>query len=195
MNPSHRQILRDHLATHSLQTAAPVNLSAGGSSPFYFDCKKSTFDGHFLTLLAEWIHDDILPLLPEPPTIVGGPTLGADFIAAAVILHAHRHRTAPAVAAIIRKEPKKHGTQNKIENEPATPSAILIVEDVITTGGSIARACDEFLSAGHRIAGIAALIDREAGGKQTLEQRYRVPVHTLFNRSDFPEARSPVVKV
>lgn len=180
--------LRDFLATHCLQTGQGVTLASGTTSSFYFDCKPATLNGAFLELLSQWLLDDVLPALSAPADIIGGPTMGADFIAAAVVVIAHQRQIPLINASIVRKEPKKHGTQNKIENEPKQKSNILIVEDVITSGGSIAKACDEFIAAGHTIAAIASIIDREAGGKKNLEDKYNVPVFALFNRSDFPEA-------
>lgn len=185
-----REFMRDFLAQHCLLTGADIQLSGGGSASFYFDCKRATLNGAFLQPLADWLLSDVAAQLSPPPTAVGGPTLGADFIAAAVALRAHQRDIPLAHGCIVRKEPKKHGTQNKIENDPTPPARVLVVEDVITTGGSIARACDELLAGGHRIAAIAAIIDREAGGKQMLEEKYNTAVYALFNRGDFPEAEA-----
>jgi orotate phosphoribosyltransferase len=66
---------------------------------------------------------------------------------------------------------------------------VLVVEDVITTGGSIARACEALLAAGHAIAAIAVIVDREAGGREALQAQFGAPVFALFNRADFPEAK------
>ena len=183
-----REYLRSFLATHCLLTGAEIKLSAGGAASFYFDCKRATLDGGFLAALADYLLEEVASQISPAATVVGGPTLGADFIAAAVAMRAHQQGARLTDACIIRKEPKKHGTKSKIENEPATPSRVLVVEDVITTGSSIAKACDELLVAGHSIAAIAAIIDREAGGKQALEEKYGAPVFALFNRSDFPQA-------
>ena len=180
-----REWMRHYLVAHSL-LAGEVKLSGGGTANFYFDCKRATLQGEFLIPLADWLLDHVIPSLPTPPTLFGGPTLGADFIAAAAVMRAVQRGRQPTTAAIVRKEAKKHGTQSMIENEQPA-GAVLVVEDVITTGGSIARACDEFISAGHKIAGIAAIIDREAGGKETLAARYGAPVSALFSKSDFTE--------
>ena len=165
-----------------------MRLSSGGAAAFYFDCKRATLNGAFLESLADWLLDDVAAGLSPPADVVGGPTLGADPIAAAVVMRAHQRRLPLVRGCIVRKEAKKHGTQNKIENEPPPPAHVLVVEDVITTGASIARACDELLAAGHHIAAVAAIIDRQAGGKEALEKSYNAPVHALFNRADFPDA-------
>ena len=183
-----RRFLRDFLAKHSLITGGEVKLSAGGASSFYFDCKRATLNGAFLAALADWILDDVAAVLTPPAVAVGGPTLGADFIAAAVIMRAHQRGLPLADGYIVRRQAKQHGTQNTIENAPTSGAPVLVVEDVVTSGGSVAHACDTLLAAGYTIAAIAVIIDREAGGKQTLEAQYQVPVYTLFNRTDFPEA-------
>ena len=180
-----RAKMRQIVASHCLLRGVDVRLSAGGESSVYFDCKRATLRGDFLPLFADWILDEARPRLSPAPRAVGGPTLGADFIVAAVVVRAAQRGIDLTFGAIARKEPKQHGVKNRIENEPESPSPILIVEDVITTGGSIARACDEFLAAGHSIAGIAALVDREAGGREALAQKYDAPVFALFQKSEF----------
>ena len=179
--------MRDFLARECLITGGNISLSGGGAASFYFDCKRATLRGEFLLPLADWIVREVAESLSPPPQIIGGPTMGADFIAAAAVMRAHELSLPYTVASIARKEPKKHGTQSMIENEPPAESHMLIVEDVITTGGSIAKACDSFITAGHSIAAIAAIIDREAGGIDALKKKYNVPVHALFCKSDFPE--------
>lgn len=182
-----REEMRACLAENCLITGGDIALSGGGAATFYFDCKRAILRGDFLVALADWILDEPFLRSPVRANVVGGPTMGADFIAAAAAIRAAQRGEKLTNAAVVRKEPKKHGTKNKIENEPEKPSRILIVEDVITTGGSIARACDEFLAAGHSIAAIAAVIDRKAGGKEMLEEQYRAPVFPLFTKDDFGE--------
>lgn len=179
-----RQAMRGFVVKNCL-LAGETTLSGGGTAGFYFDCKRATLHGDFLLALSDWIVNEVAAALAPPATVIGGPTIGADFIAAAAVMRAAQLGLPLTAAAIVRKEPKKHGTKNKIENEPEAPARILIVEDVITTGGSIAQACDEFIAAGHQIAAIAAIIDRQAGGKEALAQKYRVPVVALFCRDDF----------
>lgn len=182
-----RTFLRDFLAAHALRTGGEVKLSAGGASSFYFDCKRATLNGGFLCALADWVLDEVAPSLSPPAAAVGGPTLGADFIAAAVAMRAHQRNLPLTHGCIVRKAAKAHGTQQAVENAPAAGTRILVVEDVVTSGASVAHACDALLAGGFALAGIAVIIDREAGGKQALEKQYQVPVHALFNRADFPE--------
>lgn len=185
MTPQSREQLRRVFAGQCLLTGADIKLSAGGTASFYFDCKRATLDGKCLSIIADWILDDVAANLKPPADVVGGPTLGADFIVAAAAMRAAERGLPMTDACIVRKEAKKHGTKNKIENEPQKGARVLVVEDVITTGGSIARACDELLAHGCVIAAIAALLDRGAGGKDTLAKQYNAPVFALFDKSDF----------
>ena len=179
-----KSAMRDFLAEHCMLSGEDIQLSGGGASNVYFDCKRATLRGEFLTPLADWILE-VADSVNPPPTVIGGPTLGADSIAAAAVMRAAQTNSPLTFAAIVRKEPKKHGTKNTIENEPPAASRVLVVEDVITTGGSIARACDAFIAAGHSIAAIVAIVDREAGGAKTLREKFNVPVFSLFVKSDF----------
>ena len=221
-----RDYMRERMAQLCI-LRGEFQLASGAASSVYFDCKRATLDGFFLNAMAVWVVEEVLPKLPEFPTFVGGPTLGAAPMAAAVAMQsAYSHDTSMAVmdqipdkelrracsvdadmptrefreiandfpmlptfGLVVRKEPKTHGTRTLIENDPDEESQILVVEDVITTGGSIAHACDALIAEGHSVAGIFTLLDREAGGREMLEKKYGAPVLPLFKMSDFPEAR------
>jgi len=163
-------------------------LSTGVKSRYYFDCKTVTLDGEGLTLIGQELLKEI-EKLPTKPTAIGGLTMGADFITAAVIMLSHQTGGKVLHGSIVRKEPKKHGTRRKIENELPSGTKIVVVDDVITTGSSTLKACQEFEEAGYKIVGILAVVDREEGGKKTLEEKYK-HVRTLFKTSDFPKLAS-----
>jgi len=163
----------------------PFKLSNGALSNYYFDCKNITLDGEGLSLIAEAFLEEIQKL-PQEPKAIGGLTMGADFITAAVALRSFE-REMHIQGSIVRKEPKKHGTMLRIENELDRGTPIVVVDDVITTGNSTLQACEEFKAAGYRIVGIIVLIDREEGGKAELEKRFG-KVKEIFITSDFPKA-------
>ena len=163
-------------------------LSTGVKSRYYFDCKAVALHGEGLTLIGRELLREI-ESLPVKPTAIGGLTMGADFISAAVIILSHQAGGELLHGSIVRKEPKKHGTRRKIENELPAGTKIVVVDDVITTGTSTLKACREFEEAGYEIVGILAVIDREQGGRKTLEEKYR-HVRTLFKTSDFPKLTS-----
>jgi orotate phosphoribosyltransferase len=164
-------------------------LSTGAKSKFYFDCKAITLNGEGLGLIAQALLEEITKF-PVQPTAIGGLTLGADFMTAAVAVLSHMQGGPITDGSIVRKEPKKHGTKNKIENQIPAGTKIVVVDDVITTGSSTIAACDEFLEAGYEIVGILAVVDREAGGRQKLEEKYGKRVGSLFKKSDFPRLAS-----
>src|SRR6266511_969397 len=160
-------------------------LSTGARSRYYFDCKAVALDGEGLTLIAREFLKEI-EKLPVKPTAIGGLTMGADFITAAVIMMSHQTGGKVLKGSIARKEPKKHGTRRRIENELPPGTKIVVIDDVITTGSSTMMASREFEEAGYEIVGILAVVDREQGGKKTLEDQYK-HVRTLFKTSDFPK--------
>jgi orotate phosphoribosyltransferase len=102
------------------------------------------------------------------PDAVGGLTLGADPIAYA-IAYASTNDQHPIRAFTVRKEAKSHGTGRLIEGPFEKGDRVVVVEDVITTGGSALRAVDALQSAGGVIIGILALVDREEGGREAIE--------------------------
>jgi orotate phosphoribosyltransferase len=186
--PSHaaflaqRERLRDLLATHSVRRE-PVVLASGKSSDFYVDCKQTSLraEGHFL--IGQLLRAGIDQLAPEAEG-VGGLTLGADPIASAVSLMSFLAGK-PLEGFIIRKEPKGHGTGAWIEGasglRPGAP--VVIVEDVVTTGGSTLRAIERARASDLSIACVFALVDREEGGREAVERE--APLYSIFSRTDF----------
>ncbi len=182
---ANRDRLRQILDEKSLTVGQDMTLSAGLSSSFYFDCKKTTLNGEGLALLADAFLEEI-DKLPERPSAIGGLTIGADFIVAAVVMRAHQIGHPTINGSIVRKEPKQHGTRSHIENEMPRGTKIVVIDDVITTGGSTAKACEQFLKDGYEIVGIVALVGREAGGVENLKRKYGCNLYSIFRRSDFP---------
>ena len=179
-----KQKMRRHIQDNCLLTGKDFALSSGAASSYYFDCKKATLDGEFLANFAAYVCGHVVPGLDEQPDSVGGLTLGADFITAAIAMHSAKNGGVITQGSIVRKEPKKHGTKSKIENE-LSDSKILVVEDVITSGASIAKACDEFIASGYKPLAMLSIIDREAGGIKMLEDKYGIEVIKIFSSSDF----------
>jgi orotate phosphoribosyltransferase len=184
--PTDGERLRKLIDENCLIAGPEFTLSTGEKSSFYFDCKGATLDAEGLTLIAGAFLDAIADFEVQPDAI-GGMTMGADFMVAAAIVLSHQRGGGLKAGSIVRKEPKKHGTKNKIENQLRTDTRIVVVDDVITSGGSTKTACDEFEASGYRVVGILAVVDREAGGLQMLQRRYpQMPVQALFKKSDFP---------
>jgi orotate phosphoribosyltransferase len=128
---------------------------------------------------------------------VGGLTLGADPIASAVALTSflewERSRAlgqpeeaAPVDAFIVRKEPKGHGTGQWIEGRRTIPdgSRVVVIEDVVTTGGSALKAIERCRAERLEPVACVALVDRLEGGREAIEAQ-GVPLDPLFTRKDF----------
>lgn len=113
---------------------------------------------------------------------VGGLTLGADPIAYA-ICHSSADSAQPVRSFTVRKEAKAHGTGKQVEGPMAEGDHVVIVEDVITTGGSAERAVEAVRRAGATPVGVLALVDREEGGRERLEA-LDLPVISLARASE-----------
>ncbi len=163
-----------------LTVGSDFKLSTGTDTKFYFDCKKVTLDGDGLNMAVDLILDEINKL-PVKPDAIGGLTLGADPIISGVVL-----KDPSIKGSIVRKEPKEHGTKNKIENQLPEGTKIVVVDDVITSGSSTKTACMELKNAGYKIVGIIALVDREAGGIESLREEFGHAT-ALFQKSEFPK--------
>ena len=141
-------------------------LASGQKSTFYVDLKPTTLhpDGAYLIgkLAVEYVKSQGLQI-----DAVGGLTLGADPIATAVSLAA-REVGLSWPAFIVRKEPKDHGTARYIEGvENLKPGArVLVLEDVVTTGGSSLKAIERLREAGYNPVAVLTVVDREQGGKE-----------------------------
>ncbi len=179
-----REKMHSHIQKHCLLSGSDFTLSAGSSSAFYFDCKKATLNGNFLSWMADYILRSVVPDLPQRIDTVGGMTLGADFMTAALVMRAAQLGMDIEEGSIVRKEPKKHGTRSRIENE-LKDRKVLVVDDVITSGAAISKACKEFQNAGYEVVAMLTLVDREAGGVAALEQEFKLPVISVFRSADF----------
>ena len=123
------------------------------------------------------------------PRGVGGLTLGADPVAYAIAAASYLGGK-PIDAFTVRKEPKGHGTKRLIEGNFRSGDPVVIVEDVITSGESAARAAAAVEEAGGSVLGILAVVDREQGGRQALEsQGRRVLVLTTATELGLGESR------
>lgn len=169
------------LRTHAFQERDVV-LSSGRTSNFYIDCKQVSLDAEGATLIGELFHAVINEVAPAA-VAVGGLTLGADPLATATSVVSFQ-RGRPRQAFLVRKEPKGHGTNQWLEAArlPAG-SAVVVVEDVITTGAATLKAIERARLAGLTVVHAVGLVDRLEGGREAVTAE--VPLTTLFTRLDF----------
>ena len=149
-------------------------------SRYYIDCKKVTLDPKGATLIGRLVFRWIKTLRPQG---IGGLTLGADPIALAVAVTSYLEGQ-PIPAFIIRKEPKGHGSQAWIEGNLPEGAAVVVVEDVVTTGGSTIKAIERLKAHGCKILRVLALVDRLEGGRETIEAS-GYPLESMFTVDDF----------
>lgn len=161
----HEQLVR-LLAARSARRGN-FTLASGRQSSLYIDARLTTMTPEGQRLIGRLGLEAIQDAAWQPDA-VGGLTLGADPIAYA-ICHSSAETDLPVRAFTVRKEPKAHGTGKQVEGPLARGDRVVIVEDVITTGGSAARAVEAVTREGAIPVGILALVDREEGGREKLE--------------------------
>lgn len=160
-------------------------LASGARSRYYIDCRTTTTHAEGQYLVGR-LGLELLESAGLAPASVGGLTMGADPVAYA-IAHASWIAGRPVNAFSVRKEPKEHGTGKRIEGCFSPGDRVVVVEDVITSGGSALRACDAVWQAGGEVLGVLALVDREGGGREAIEQAGH-RVLSLFSVSELLDA-------
>ena len=155
-------------------------LASGKKSTYYLDCRKVTLDSAGANLIA----DGMLEVLGDKlPDAVGGMAIGADPITAAIITVAGRNGK-KLKGFIVRKEAKQHGTGRDVEGPVKAGDVAVIVEDVVTTGGSSLAAIEKAEAFGLKVRGVLAIIDRLEGGRETLAAK-GYSLETLLTIRDF----------
>lgn len=155
-------------------------LKNGTYSRVYINCKKITYDAYLMQLIGELILNDIQSLKPQA---IGGLTLGASPIACAVS-YTSVFSGSPINVFVVREKTKDHGVATSITGcvEPLQP--VVIVEDVVTTGGSTIKAIEEAERFGLVIKKVITLVDREEGGKENIETKTNHILHSITNKSE-----------
>lgn len=151
-------------------------LASGKQSTFYIDARLTTMSPEGLSIIGP-LALSVLAKSNWHVDAIGGLTLGADPISYA-ISYASAQSNQPLRAFTVRKEAKDHGTGRLLEGPFRRGDRVAVIEDVITTGGSALRAIEAVRAADGVVAGVLALVDREEGGRQTIEEA-GVPVVAL----------------
>jgi orotate phosphoribosyltransferase len=185
INETQRARLVELLKTRSVKTG-DFTLASGKKSDLFIDCKQTilTAEGHALTGALMF---EALEQLPRCEA-VGGVELGGCPLASAVSLVSFQQGR-PLPALYVRKAQKDHGTGKLVEGDLSIRAGmpVVLLEDVITTGGSSLRAVSALTQAGVSVVGIVALVDRLEGGREAIEAA-GLPLVTLATRRDFVEA-------
>lgn len=171
--------LMDLVREKALQVG-DFTLASGKKSKYYLDCRKVTLD----SAGANQIADGMLELMgANLPDSVGGMAIGADPISAAIITVAGREGKS-LKGFIVRKEAKAHGTGRDVEGPVVSGDTAIIVEDVVTTGGSSLAAIEKAEAFGLKVLGVMAIIDRLEGGAEALAAK-GYSLQTLLSIRDF----------
>lgn len=154
------------LAERSFRTGEFV-LASGARTDFYIDCRTTTMHAEGQVLIGK-VGLDALDEAGLEPDAVGGLTMGADPVAYAIAAESWRRGT-PIHAFSVRKRPKRHGRGRLVEGCFEPGARVVLVEDVITTGGSALQALEAVRAEdGHALA-VLALVDRQEGGREAIE--------------------------
>ena len=173
---SARERLIDELRRHAL-VLGEVVLTSGQTARYYVDAKRAILRPAGFRAMAELVAERARAW---DATAVGGLTMGADAPACAALAGG-----ADVKAFFVRKEAKAHGLQRRVEGPPLEPAErCLIVEDVVTTGGSTLQAIDAVRDAGHEIVGVVAILDRLAGGAERIRAACPAPYAPLATIDD-----------
>lgn len=156
-------------------------LASGARSTYYIDCRPSTMSAEGQALIGR-LGLAALRARGWTPQAVGGLTMGADPVAYA-IARASADQPPAIDAFSVRKSPKDHGTGKRVEGNFASGHAVVVIEDVITSGGSALQAIDAIVAEGGRVLGVLAVVDREQGGRARIEQAGH-PVETLISATE-----------
>lgn len=184
-----RNISNDRLRTLLLEDAVRFGsfvLASGRESDFYVDVKSVFLEPEVIELMGEALVDAYLESGLKVGA-VGGMTLGADPLITAFVLQA-RKRGLDIPGFIVRKEPKGHGTQKYIEggDKLAAGTHVLLLEDVVTSGGSSLRTAEYCRKHDLEPAAVLTVVDREEGGTEAIEGAGLRLMH-LFNRESLRE--------
>ena len=163
----------------------PFTLASGRISNFYFNCKPTTLDPEGMNLIGSIIFDMVKD---SSITAAGGLTLGADPIANALSVISYQ-KGKPIKSFIVRKDVKGHGTRSAIEGSVQAGERVLIIDDVITTGGSTITAIEQARKAGLTVDGVITLIDREEGGRENIQQHVE-NIRSVLTRTEVMAIRA-----
>ena len=176
-----RNRLREIIKEKSLITGRTFTLASGRTSSFFVNLKQTMLDPEGANLLADLTLD-----VMEAQGIhnIGGLEMGAVPLVSAVCTKSFERF--PVKAFFVRKAVKDHGTAQLIDGHLDEGSEVLIIDDVVTTGGSAIKAAEAVRARGCHVSKILAIVDRQEGGRENL-MRQGFELISLLNRSDFPD--------
>ncbi len=155
-------------------------LSSGKKSTYLYDLKKVLLDPTSISIIGKIIWELIKH---EELNAIGGPETGAIPIATAVVRESYESNK-NIQAFFVRKEPKKHGTKHWIEGNLNYGDKVIVLEDVVTTGGSLLKAISKLEEYNCKILKVFCIVDREEGAAEKFST-LGIKFESLFKHSDF----------
>ena len=181
-----KALLKAMLLEKSIRTGE-FTLASGKTSDLYVDCRVTAMDPFGANLIGDLGFEVAQHEVAQrglDVDCIGGMTMGADPISLAIGMNSARVAPNDALDVFtVRKEPKGHGRGKRIEGNFESGDQVILVDDVITTGGSALKAADAIEAEGGKIQFCLVLVDREEGGREAIEAR-GIPVISLFTRSE-----------
>jgi orotate phosphoribosyltransferase len=184
MKDSSRQRLLDLVKSRAF-TLGQFTLASGKQSTYYINSKKILFHSESAALLGEALWEQTRDLDVQA---VGGLEVGAIPLTTCCVLRYHQEGLSME-GFFVRKQPKGHGSQERIEGVLPPRSRVAILDDVLTTGGSALQAVQEVERAGATVVAVLCIVDRLEGARELFENRYQYrPLFTIRDLGVGPAA-------
>lgn len=177
MSPSRQRLL--HLFKDRAFSFGQFTLASGKTSSYYINSKKVLFHSEAVALLGETLWEETKDLDIQA---IGGLEVGAIPMSTAAVQSYHLHGR-ELEGFFVRKQAKAHGSQERVEGVLPRKARVVMVDDVLTTGGSVMQAITEVEKAGATIVAVVCIVDRLEGARELLEPRYSF--RPLFTIRDF----------
>jgi orotate phosphoribosyltransferase len=162
-------------------------LSSGAKSKYYVDCRLTTLDGRGAWLIGQLMHALIRREEKNRQArvdAVGGLTMGADPVSLATgMISSWAKDAEPLRVFCVRKAPKAHGQTKLIEGNFKAGDSVVVLEDVVTSGGSAITAINAVTNEGGKVAFVASLVDRREGGREKIESM-GYALFSLYSREE-----------
>lgn len=150
-------------------------LASGQTSSYYINSKKVLFHSEAIALLGELLYEATRDL---PIQAIGGLEIGAIPMSAAAAMSYHQHGRA-IEGFFVRKEAKGHGSKQRLEGEVKAGDSVVVIDDVLTTGGSVVQAIQEVEKLGARVSRVVCVVDRLQGAREALAGYDFRPLFTI----------------
>jgi len=169
-----RERLKELYRTRAFSFGA-FTLASGKTSSYYINSKKVLFHSEAVALLGELLYQATSDL---PIQAIGGLEVGAIPMAAAAAMRYHQHAR-NIEGFFVRKEAKGHGAKQRVEGEVKAGDNVAIIDDVLTTGGSVLQAIAEVEKIGAKVLRVVCVVDRLQGAKEALTAYDYRPLFTI----------------